>query len=302
MSDIVLSAGVRSNLLQLQQTSDLMTRTQTRLATGKRVNSALDNAINFFTAQGLDNRANDLSGLLELDVERHQYHSGGEQRHHGDHQARAVGPVAGQPGQTDLRHRRPAPPLRRSSTHCWSRSASLPATPASTAINLLGGDSLTVNFNEDATSTTTITGVDYTNANASPLSIANAGNWLTSSAAIDTASDDLDRGTYHAAFGIADPQREPVDRADPSGLHEGDNQHAAERLGSPYAGRLERGRRELARLADSPATVDHSAVSVGAGRPERVASVPISRPYRRRNGGLRAAVFFRAIQSWLTVS
>src|SRR5215475_4325232 len=65
MSDIVLSAGVRSNLLQLQQTSDLMTRTQTRLATGKKVNSALDNAINFFTAQGLDNRANDLSSLLD---------------------------------------------------------------------------------------------------------------------------------------------------------------------------------------------------------------------------------------------
>ena len=65
MSDIVLSAGVRSNLLQLQQTSDLITQTQTRLATGKRVNSALDNAINFFTAQGLDNRANDLSALLD---------------------------------------------------------------------------------------------------------------------------------------------------------------------------------------------------------------------------------------------
>jgi len=65
MSDIVLSAGVRSNLLNLQQTSDLVTQTQTRLATGKRVNSALDNAINFFTAQGLDNRANDLSGLLD---------------------------------------------------------------------------------------------------------------------------------------------------------------------------------------------------------------------------------------------
>src|SRR5579872_3873880 len=65
MSDIVLSSGVRSNLLQLQQTSDLITQTQTRLATGKRVNSALDNAINFFTAQGLDNRANDLSALLD---------------------------------------------------------------------------------------------------------------------------------------------------------------------------------------------------------------------------------------------
>src|ERR1700704_3482997 len=65
MSDIVLSSGVRSNLLQLQQTSDLITQTQTRLATGKRVNSALDNPINFFTAQGLTNRANDLSSLLD---------------------------------------------------------------------------------------------------------------------------------------------------------------------------------------------------------------------------------------------
>ena len=53
MSDIVLSSGVRSNLLQLQQTSDLITSTQTKLATGKRVNSALDNPINYFTAQGL---------------------------------------------------------------------------------------------------------------------------------------------------------------------------------------------------------------------------------------------------------
>src|ERR1051325_1533693 len=65
MSDIVLTAGVRANLLQLQQTSDLITQTQTRLATGKRVNSALDNPINFFTAQGLSNRANDLSNLLD---------------------------------------------------------------------------------------------------------------------------------------------------------------------------------------------------------------------------------------------
>ncbi len=65
MSDIVLSAGVRSNLLQLQQTSDLINLTQNRLATGKKVNSALDNAINFFTAQGLDTRANSLNNLLD---------------------------------------------------------------------------------------------------------------------------------------------------------------------------------------------------------------------------------------------
>src|SRR4029079_11080622 len=65
MADIVLTAGVRANLLQLQKTSSLITDTQTKLATGKRVNTALDNPTNFFTAQGLSNRASDLSNLLD---------------------------------------------------------------------------------------------------------------------------------------------------------------------------------------------------------------------------------------------
>jgi flagellin len=65
MSEIVLTAGVRSNLLQLQKTAELITNTQTKLATGKRVNSALDNPINYFTAQGLTNRASDLGSLLD---------------------------------------------------------------------------------------------------------------------------------------------------------------------------------------------------------------------------------------------
>src|SRR5947207_15233110 len=65
MSDIVLSTGVRANLLQLQKTAELISNTQTKLATGKRVNSALDNPINFFTAQGLTNRASDLGNLLD---------------------------------------------------------------------------------------------------------------------------------------------------------------------------------------------------------------------------------------------
>ena len=65
MSDIVLTSGVRANLLQLQKTAALITDTQTKLATGKRVNSALDNPINYFTAQGLTNRAGDLGNLLD---------------------------------------------------------------------------------------------------------------------------------------------------------------------------------------------------------------------------------------------
>jgi flagellin len=65
MSDITLTAGIRQNLLSLQQTADLMSQTQNRLATGKKVNSALDNPVNFFTASGLDARANDISSLLD---------------------------------------------------------------------------------------------------------------------------------------------------------------------------------------------------------------------------------------------
>lgn len=64
-SNITLSAGVRQNLLSLQNTSALMATTQNRLATGKKVNSALDNPSNFFTSSSLSARASDLSSLLD---------------------------------------------------------------------------------------------------------------------------------------------------------------------------------------------------------------------------------------------
>ncbi len=65
MSGIVLSAAVRQNLLSLQSTAELLATTQNRLASGKKVNTALDNPTNFFTAQGLDNRARDINNLLD---------------------------------------------------------------------------------------------------------------------------------------------------------------------------------------------------------------------------------------------
>src|SRR5579864_6846035 len=65
MSDITLTAAVRQNLLSLQNTAALLSTTQERLATGKKVNSALDNPTNFFTAAGLNNRAGDISNLLD---------------------------------------------------------------------------------------------------------------------------------------------------------------------------------------------------------------------------------------------
>jgi flagellin len=65
MSNIVLTASVRQNLLSLQSTADLLATTQSRLATGKKVNTALDNPTNFFTAASLDSRASDINNLLD---------------------------------------------------------------------------------------------------------------------------------------------------------------------------------------------------------------------------------------------
>jgi flagellin len=65
MSGIVLSAAVRQNLLSLQSTAALLATTQNDLATGNKVNSALDNPTEFFTAQGLNNRASDIGNLLD---------------------------------------------------------------------------------------------------------------------------------------------------------------------------------------------------------------------------------------------
>jgi flagellin-like hook-associated protein FlgL len=64
-SNITLSAGVRQNLLSLQSTASMMAQTQNRLATGKKVNSALDNPTNFFTSASLQGRASDMGALLD---------------------------------------------------------------------------------------------------------------------------------------------------------------------------------------------------------------------------------------------
>jgi len=65
MSGITLSASVRQNLLSLQSTASLLATTQNDLATGNKVNTALDNPTEFFTAQSLNNRASDIANLLD---------------------------------------------------------------------------------------------------------------------------------------------------------------------------------------------------------------------------------------------
>src|SRR6476646_8617113 len=189
MSDIVLSAGVRSNLLQLQQTSNLIDQTQIRLSTAKRVNSALDNAINFFTAQGLDNRANDLSGLLDSmsnAINTIQAANNGITAITKLVQsAQALTSQAKQTTDTTTRGS-----LATQFDALLTQIGQLAGDAGFNGVNLLGGDNLTVNFNEDATSSTSITGVDYTNANASPLGIANSVNWSAANTAAGDANID----------------------------------------------------------------------------------------------------------------
>jgi flagellin-like hook-associated protein FlgL len=64
-NDVQLTAGIRNNLLLLQVTSEKIDRTQQRLATGNKINSAIDGAVAFFSAKGLNRRADDLSQLKD---------------------------------------------------------------------------------------------------------------------------------------------------------------------------------------------------------------------------------------------
>jgi len=173
MADIVLTAGVRQNLLQLQKTSDLITATQTKLATGKRVNSALDNPINFFTAQGLSNRASDLGNLLDSmsnGVNTIQAANNGITSITKLVQsAQALISQAQQTADTTVRAS-----LATQFDAIRAQVDQLSADAGFNGINLLGGNNLTVTLNETGTSSVTVTGVTFTSAGLTVAAAANA--------------------------------------------------------------------------------------------------------------------------------
>ena len=201
MSDIVLSSGVRANLLQLQNTTDLITQTQTRLATGKRVNSALDNPVNFFTAQSLTVRSNDLNSLLDsmsTAINTIQAANNGISAITKLVQsAEALVSQAKQTTDTTVRQS-----LATQYDALLTQIGSLAQDAGFNGINLLGGDSLTVVLNEKSSpSTVTVTGIDYSNASATgpgqlAITSQNASVWGGSNTtaatnALSQASSDL---------------------------------------------------------------------------------------------------------------
>ena len=189
-ADIVLSAGVRSNLLQLQKTSELITATQSKLATGKRVNTALDNPINYFTAQGLQNRAGDLGNLLDsmsTGINTIQAANNGITAITKLVQsAQALASQAMQTSDTTIRSG-----LAVQFDAIRSQITQLAADAGFNGINLLDSGTsanLTVTLNEGGTSSVTINAVDFSSTG---LAIAGAANSWAGTADIGAASTNL---------------------------------------------------------------------------------------------------------------
>lgn len=173
---ISLSAGVRNNLLTLQGTSLSINTTQTRLSSGLKVNSALDNASAFFTSVALNNRASDLNTLksdIDLAVSTIESAINGiDGITELVQQAKGLANQAKATGDTNERST-----LAVQFNALLGQIDALANDSSFNGTNLLQAtpDNLAVAFNEDNSSNLTITGLDSTVATTG-LSISVAGN------------------------------------------------------------------------------------------------------------------------------
>jgi flagellin-like hook-associated protein FlgL len=188
---IALSSGVRSNLLSLQRTSVSIGTTQTRLSSGLKVNSALDDASAFFTSVALNNRASDLSTLksdIDLAVSTIESAINGiDAITDLVQQAKGLANQAKATGDTNERST-----LATQFNALLTQIDDLANDASFKGTNLIQAtpDNLTVEFNEDGTSDLTITGLDSTTANTG-LDIAVAAGNFTNDTNIDAALTDL---------------------------------------------------------------------------------------------------------------
>ena len=174
MAEVTLSSAVRASLLTLQRPQLAIDSTQTKLATGQRVSSALDNAAAFFAATGLTNRADDLSNLKD-DIDQ------------GISAIEAA--INGVEAVTELGEQAKGLAVTARATCDTNERSSLAVqfdallTQIDTVTNDSGfsgtnlikasPDNLVVSFNESGSSTLTISGIDTTTA-ASGLNVTGA--------------------------------------------------------------------------------------------------------------------------------
>jgi flagellin-like hook-associated protein FlgL len=151
---IALTAGMRNNLIALQNVDKLMTTTQNRLSTGKRVNSALDDPVNFFKSKDHYNRASDLAakkdGMSEAIKTIEAANTGIEKIEALLNQMKSLASAAKTSSNTG--------DLATQFNAIISQVAFMADDSSYGGQNLLDGDELSVEFNEDGTNTLTVTG------------------------------------------------------------------------------------------------------------------------------------------------
>jgi len=188
---IQLSAGMRNTLLSLQSTNNLLNQTSERLATGKKVNSALDNALSYFTASSHTSRANDLSALKDSMGEAIQTIKAADAGIEGI--IDLIETMKGLAKDAYSADTTEAASLETQYDAMATQITNLAADASYGGMNLLDSDTLTVTFNEDGTNTMSVSGF---NAKAAGLGIvaadfASSGSIGSAIALLDTALSTL---------------------------------------------------------------------------------------------------------------
>ena len=188
--EVNLSTATRANLLSLTRTTDLIAQTQERLSTGLKVNSAIDDAIAFFQARSLSDRASDLALLkssIDLGVNTVEVAATGIESITGIvEQMKGLALAAKSDGNTNNRSNAAV-----QFNDLMTQIDNLSNDSSFKGSNLIKGSpaNLKVTFSEDGSSSLTISGIA---SDSSGLSmIVAAGNWTTD-ANIELAINDLD--------------------------------------------------------------------------------------------------------------
>ncbi len=183
-TNVALSSSVSQNLYAIQSTQHLMDQTAYRLSTGKKVNSALDDPVNYFAAQEHSQKASDLQTLKDSISEGIQTIKAAD---------------SGITSIVDLLDSAKA--LAKSAlssteagevstymtefTDLLDQITQLAADSGYAGINLLDSDELEVAFNETGDSKITVTGIDASSDGLS-LTAVTSEWWDSTAGTIDT--------------------------------------------------------------------------------------------------------------------
>jgi len=184
---INLTEGMRANLFSLQQTSKLMDLTQKRLSSGKKVNTALDDPVNFFKAKDHNDRASDLTGKKDGMAESIKTIESANTGIEGVYDLLAQMESLAQAAKTSAN----TTDLKDQFDTIRSQIADMAADSSYGGNNLLDNDSLSVEFNEDGTSTLAVVGFGATTVGTIAGITVAAGDFSTNTT-IEGAISDID--------------------------------------------------------------------------------------------------------------